>query len=102
MGLLIGKPIGIFTACFVAVKLRITELPLHSSWSSISGVSILCGVGFTMSLFISSLAFQSSNEESQALLRLSVLGSSLIAGFGGYVVLRFCSRSTRRHRGDRA
>lgn len=85
LGLLAGKALGVFGACWIAVKLRIAQLPQTINWRHITGVGALAGIGFTVSLFISGLAF-----EDPALLdaaKTAVLSASLLAGVSGYVLL---------------
>ncbi|MHA2253581.1 MAG: Na+/H+ antiporter NhaA [Candidatus Kariarchaeaceae archaeon] len=86
-GLLLGKPIGILTASYLAVKLNIAKLPPGLSWKKVLGIGFLAGIGFTMSTFIGSLAF----ENDQALLEISkiaILVASFLAGGIGYFILR--------------
>ena len=86
-GLFVGKQIGIFSAIFVADKIGFAPRPDQASWPEIWGVSILCGIGFTMSLFISGLAFTGQqlliNEA-----KIGILLGSLISAIAGYVILR--------------
>lgn len=88
MGLVVGKQIGVFGFCWLAIRLGIGALPSGVSWLSLYGLSMLCGVGFTMSLFIGSLAFDGSNVASLFDERLGILVGSLISGVLGYLVLR--------------
>ena len=88
LGLALGKTAGVFGATLLAVVLRMARLPEGSGWLHMLGVAALCGIGFTMSLFIASLAF----EEDAALLavesRLGILAGSLVSGLAGYLILR--------------
>ncbi len=84
-GLVFGKLIGVFGAVFLLVKTGLTELPANASWSQTLGVSLLCGIGFTMSLFIGLLAFD--DPALQDRVKFGILAGSLIAGFSGYMVL---------------
>jgi len=88
-GLFIGKQFGIFLLCGLAIKLGIARLPDGSGWGGLYGVSILCGVGFTMSLFIGSLAFENDVFNQQMVFdeRLGIIIGSLLSGFLGYLVL---------------
>jgi NhaA family Na+:H+ antiporter len=86
LGLVLGKPIGILSAAALAVRLRIAELPADLGWRLIAGAALLCGIGFTMSLFIGSLAF--SDPARIADVKLGVLAGSVVAGVLGYSVLR--------------
>ncbi len=86
LGLIAGKPLGITAAAWLGTKLKIAAAPAEVSWKQIIGASCLCGIGFTMSLFIAGLAFGQG-----ALLDLSkigTLGASILAGAGGALVLR--------------
>lgn len=85
-GLIAGKVIGIFGFTFIAVKLGIATLPTNSTWGKIAGVGFLGGIGFTMSIFISNLAFKGEGLF-QTEAKVSVLLSSLIAGILGYIIL---------------
>ncbi len=85
VGLIFGKPIGILGATFVAVRLRIAELPAATTLPSLVGVALLGGIGFTMSLFIAALAFRQSDQLTAA--KLGVLGGSLVAGALGSAIL---------------
>lgn len=89
VGLIVGKQLGVFGFCFIAIKLGFAQLPTNVSWRLLYGVAILCGVGFTMSLFIGSLAFNqgdSSNIVFQD--RLGIVIGSLISGVLGYFVIK--------------
>lgn len=84
MGLFLGKQLGIFSSCWVAVHAGIGKLPKRMTWSMLYGVAILCGVGFTMSLFIGSLAFPAKASDYIRYVRLGVLSGSLASGLIGY------------------
>ena len=90
-GLFVGKQLGIFLLCFVAIKIGLAKLPDGANWASLYGVSILCGVGFTMSLFVGSLAFENVAFEAQAVFdeRLGIILGSLLSGIAGYLVLNY-------------
>ncbi len=92
-GLLIGKPLGILGATWLAVRTGLAELPRGATWRGVAGVSLLAGIGFTMSLFIGSLAFEGA--EAGRALRLGILGGSLLAGALGFAVLRFAPEPHR-------
>ena len=86
LGLLAGKPLGITVAAWLGTKLKMAAPPAGVNWKQIAGASWLCGIGFTMSLFIAGLAFEES-----ALLDFSKIGTltaSVLAGLGGAIVLR--------------
>jgi Na+:H+ antiporter, NhaA family len=87
-GLLLGKLAGVFLTSFVIVRLGVARLPVGASWSSMLGVAALCGVGFTMSLFIAGLAFEGAGEAYMVQTRLGILCGSLASALLGYVVLR--------------
>ena len=93
LGLFIGKQLGVFGLCWLAIKLNITSLPKGISWSSLYGAAALCGVGFTMSLFIGSLAFEETGINLLFDERLGIIVGSLISGIVGYLVLRMSLRS---------
>ncbi len=86
LGLIIGKPLGIFLLTLVAVKLRFCRLPEGLNWKTIVGVGFLGGVGFTMSIFITLLAFENEMLISNA--KLIIMLASLLAGSLGYVFLK--------------
>ncbi len=86
-GLFLGKQIGVFGFSWVAIKLGIAKMPDNSTWLQLYGVSILTGIGFTMSLFVDSLAFTNGNLYQQAD-KLAVLIASFAAGVVGYLILR--------------
>ncbi len=85
-GLFLGKQIGVFGATFALVKLGIARLPHGVSWTMVWGLSMLAGIGFTMSLFIGSLSYP--GDEMMNMVRLGVLLGSAVAAVCGYVVLR--------------
>jgi len=93
LGLFVGKQAGIFGLCWLAIKLKLTSLPNGMSWSSLYGTAALCGVGFTMSLFIGSLAFEETGINLIFDERLGIILGSLASGFVGYMVLRVSLRS---------
>lgn len=86
-GLFVGKQLGIMGACWLAVKSGIAQLPKGANWLQMYGVCLLCGVGFTMSLFIGSLAFEGLDSSYQLSVKLGVLLGSLLSAIGGAVVL---------------
>lgn len=88
LGLLIGKPVGIFAFSWLAVKMGLARLPEGVNFKQIFAVSLLCGIGFTMSIFISSLAFVGNAEEYITLSRLGILIGSTLAAVIGYFTLR--------------
>jgi len=88
LGLFLGKQVGIFGLCWVAVRLRLVRLPAGMSWATLYGTAALCGIGFTMSLFIGSLAFEETGVTPLFDERLGIIVGSLAAGILGYAVLR--------------
>ena len=86
-GLLFGKTIGIYTSTWLAVKFKISSLPKEFTEIGLLGISLIAGVGFTMSLFIGGLAFSNSVEYAE-FVRIGVLMGSIISGLLGYLVLR--------------
>ncbi|MCB0322365.1 MAG: Na+/H+ antiporter NhaA, partial [Bdellovibrionales bacterium] len=89
-GLFFGKQLGIFSAVWVAVRLGFCRLGPELRWSYIYGASLLCGIGFTMSLFIGSLAFQQGGPDYGVVVRLGIIVGSLVSALAGYVVLHRC------------
>ncbi len=90
-GLVIGKQVGIFSTVWAAVKLGIVKMPAGCSWPEVWGVSVLCGIGFTMSLFIGELAFPGTGDAARFLrdeAKIGILTGSLISAVMGYVILR--------------
>ncbi|MEH6651877.1 MAG: Na+/H+ antiporter NhaA [Motiliproteus sp.] len=87
LGLFIGKQVGVFSFCWIGIQLGLARRPEGVNWMAMYGAALLCGVGFTMSLFIGSLAFE---ETSRSLFdeRLGVMIGSLICGIAGFLVLR--------------
>ena len=88
-GLFVGKQLGIFVLCFIAIKLGLARLPDGANWGGLYGVSILCGVGFTMSLFVGSLAFENTVIDPGMVFdeRLGIILGSLLSGIMAYIVL---------------
>ena len=92
-GLFVGKQLGIMAACWLAARFGLAALPRDVGWGLLYGVSLLCGIGFTMSFFIASLAFEAGGSDYQGLERIGILAGSLIAGAAGYLVLRLQLRT---------
>ncbi|APF83072.1 Na/H antiporter NhaA [Vibrio cholerae] len=88
LGLFLGKPLGIFSFSWAAVKLGVAKLPEGINFKHIFAVSVLCGIGFTMSIFISSLAFGQANEAYDTYARLGILMGLTTAALLGYSLLR--------------
>ena len=94
LGLLLGKPIGVLLASWLAVKSGVAALPSRVGWRQMAGVGVIAGIGFTMSLFITDLAFRSQAQVDAA--KVSIMVGSLTAGIVGFVLLR---RSPRTRKG---
>ncbi|WP_438952121.1 Na+/H+ antiporter NhaA [Porticoccus sp.] len=90
LGLFVGKQVGVFGCCWIAIKLGVATRPKDMSWGRLYGIAALCGIGFTMSLFISSLAFEGSDIKLIFDDRLGILAGSVMSGVIGYLVLRRC------------
>ena len=87
-GLLIGKPLGISLFCWLALRLKVAQLPEGTNFQQIMAVGILCGIGFTMSIFIASLAFGNVDPELINWAKLGILIGSLLSAVIGYSWLR--------------
>ena len=87
-GLFFGKPIGVMLCCFLILKFGIAQMPRHVNWGQLFGVSLLCGIGFTMSLFIGSLAFGGMGNPLAGLDRLGILTGSILSAVVGFFVLK--------------
>ena len=91
LGLFIGKQIGIAASCWMAVRVGLASLPSRATGRHMYGVALLCGIGFTMSLFIATLAFGASDRLEAA--KVGILAGSLLSGVAGYLVLMRGDRS---------
>ena len=87
-GLFFGKPLGVMLCCFLILKFGIAQMPRHVNWGQLFGVSLLCGIGFTMSLFIGSLAFGGMGNPLAGLDRLGILTGSILSAVVGFFVLK--------------
>lgn len=92
-GLFIGKPIGIMLFSFLAISLGVAKLPGRLKWKHLFGAGLLAGIGFTMSIFITLLAFDSQHLITES--KISILLASLLSGFAGYAWLSFVLKSPR-------
>ena len=90
-GLLIGKTLGVFGLTWIAIKTGMAALPAGANWGQVFGVAILCGIGFTMSLFVGSLAFVAGSDY-VGMDRMGILTGSILAALIGYGVTLFFSR----------
>lgn len=95
LGLLLGKPLGITLFSFFGVLLGLCKLPSDLKWINISGVGFIAGIGFTMSIFITLLAFDNPRIIDYS--KISILIASLIAGLIGYIILRVTLKPVRNH-----
>jgi Na+:H+ antiporter, NhaA family len=93
LGLFLGNQVGVMGFCWVAIKLGLARLPSGANWLHMYGISCLCGIGFTMSLFISSLAFEASGSGTMLNDRLGILVGSMAAALLGFVVLKLAGRA---------
>ena len=98
LGLLVGKPVGITGACWLAVKTRIADLPEGVTWRHLLAVSILAGIGFTMSLFIAGLAFPNASDQETA--KVGILVASSIAAIVGSTLLITTKTAGSKHQSD--
>lgn len=93
LGLFLGKQAGVLLFSWLAIRLGLCALPNHATWRQLHGVALLTGIGFTMSLFVGTLAFQDDGQLNAV--RLGVLLGSLASGLAGYAVLRAGSGQAR-------
>lgn len=94
-GLFLGKQLGVFMGAWLSIRCKLAKLPKGASWIQLYGVAVLCGIGFTMSLFIGTLAFEEGGPTYDHWLRLGILIASLCSAIYGYVILSFATRSAR-------
>jgi NhaA family Na+:H+ antiporter len=87
-GLFVGKQVGVFGFSWLGIRLGLAQAPEGVTWRKLYGLAVLCGIGFTMSLFISSLAFEHSGAGQIDLGRLGILVGSFLSAIAGYLVLR--------------
>ena len=92
VGLLVGKTVGVFGLTWLAVKIGLAALPQGANWGQVLGVAILCGIGFTMSLFVGSLAFEPGVSDYAGMDRMGILTGSILAALMGYAVTAMASR----------
>jgi NhaA family Na+:H+ antiporter len=86
LGLLLGKPLGVLSAVHLAIRLKIGNKPQGASFATLSGVAVLCGIGFTISLFISGLAFSDDQMVSEA--KIGIFTGCLLSAVAGWLWLR--------------
>lgn len=93
MGLLAGKLIGVFGASFLAVRLRLAELPPGVTWMHVAGIGLLAGIGFTVALFVTGLAFEERQFIDDG--KVGILVASILAGVAGFLFLRLITEPVR-------
>jgi len=86
-GLLLGKAIGVFGTAWLVIRMGLASKPGGADWMQFFGVCVLCGIGFTMSLFIGGLAFEGLSPEFETRVKLGVIGGSLLSGIAGTLIL---------------
>ena len=91
LGLFVGKQVGVMIFSFFAVKFGVAQMPNNSNWASLYGVSVLTGIGFTMSLFVGNLAFAENTQYIDGV-KIGVLAGSLLSTLFGYFILLFSSK----------
>ena len=91
LGLFLGKQIGIWSACWLGIKTGWANMPCGGNWYSLYGISLVAGIGFTMSVFIGALAFGDIGQQHLAIVRLGVIIGSSLSGIFGYLILYFTS-----------
>jgi Na+:H+ antiporter, NhaA family len=93
VGLFVGKQLGIFSTTYILIKLGIASMPKGTSFKQLYGVAVMCGIGFTMSLFVGHLSF-TNDETLLNQVRIGVLSGSLLSAIGGAIILKFfCKRN---------
>ncbi len=100
LGLILGKQIGVFGCCLLAIKLKLTQLPQGMSWTTLYGTAALCGIGFTMSLFIGSLTFDAENMVKVFDERLGIIVGSLVSGIMGFMILKYSLPKPQKNKVD--
>ncbi len=100
LGLFIGKQVGVFGFSYLAIKMKIASLPKDSNWLQLYGVAVLTGIGFTMSLFVDTLAYNDTDLFSYAD-KLAILLGSLFSGVLGYVVLKLAGKKRKKAFGEK-
>jgi len=100
LGLFLGKQIGVFGFSWLAIRTGFADLPARASWAQFYGIALLCGIGFTMSLFIGLLAFPDS-EALQSQTKIGVIAGSLLSGIGGWLLLRLAQPEAVHNQGMR-
>jgi NhaA family Na+:H+ antiporter len=93
-GLVIGKPVGIFIFTWLADKMKVATMPTGITKKQLLGIGLIAGIGFTVSMFIATLAF--ADHESQLVAKIGVINGSLISGIAGYLFLRINGKKKAR------
>lgn len=94
LGLFVGKQLGVFGAAWLAIKTGLAQKPMGASWAQLYGVAILCGIGFTMSIFIGLLSFPSDLMQTET--KIGVLAGSALSAIFGYGLLRIVAKPTKK------
>jgi NhaA family Na+:H+ antiporter len=97
LGLFIGKQLGIFGSSWLAIKLRFAHMPEHAHFMDLYAIAVLCGIGFTISLFIGTLAFGGVNDAYVDSVKIGVLSGSLLSGIGSYLLFFLARPPLRSH-----
>jgi NhaA family Na+:H+ antiporter len=92
LGLFVGKQAGVFAFLWLAIRFGLARMPQGASWQQLYGIALLCGIGFTMSLFIGGLAW--THDDYYAAIRLGVLTASVASAVAGAVLLIYAGQST--------
>jgi NhaA family Na+:H+ antiporter len=90
-GLVIGKPLGIFSFSYLAVKFKMANKPANTNWQQLLGVGMLGGIGFTMSIFTAALAYTA--QDLQIISKVAIIIASIVSGIFGYIMLWFCTKT---------
>lgn len=93
LGLFAGKQLGVFAFAWAAIKLGFAKMPPETSWLQLYGVAVLCGIGFTMSLFVGGLAFADGGAGYARADRFAIIAASVLSGAMGYLILRWAATS---------
>ena len=91
LGLFVGKQVGVMFFSYISIKLKLAQMPNNSTWLGLYGVSILTGIGFTMSLFVGNLAFANNIQYIDGV-KIGVLSGSLLSTIFGYIILLCTSK----------
>lgn len=94
LGLMLGKPVGVFGATLLSIRLKVVMLPAGTSTGMLFGLSLLCGIGFTISLFVANLAFSGSDLIAPA--KMGIFAGSALSALTGWFWLRFMPQNVTR------